>query len=355
MVDISTQTIQSRKNWSRRQDTASTRDLIVAAAVLAVLLAFCLSVDLLERLFELTRDYEEWELDEIFASVPAVTLVVAWYAFRRWQEAKRLNRRLAEANQTLKTSHAKVLAAEAQVRDAQRMEALGRLAGGLAHELNNMLQPAITLTRLALTDRSLSDEARTYMEKVLEASEYSRDIVSKTLTFAGRKAAEREKLVFATCLREVVAFSQTILPSSVEVEVDIPDLPDLAQVNRTELMQIVTNLMTNAERALNGEGRLSIVLRVGEISPAEADAQGLASGPYFYLLISDNGQGMLDDVQRRLFDPFFTTAGAGQNVGLGLAVVHGILSEWQGKISVWSKPDHGTCFTIFVPVARNLP
>ena len=196
-------------SWSDRRETASARDLILAVAAFATLLAFLISFDVIERLFHFTRAHEDWELDEILASIPALVLVMTWYAVRRWVEARRLSLALADANETLKESHSRILAAEAQVRDAQRFEALGRLAGGLAHELNNMLQPAITLTQLTLKDQTLPASARKNLGRILDASVCSREIISKALTFAGDKALKRERVDFAHCLKEVVALSQT--------------------------------------------------------------------------------------------------------------------------------------------------
>ncbi|MDJ0949722.1 MAG: ATP-binding protein [Alphaproteobacteria bacterium] len=353
MLEMATENASAETSWSERKDTARMRDLILGAAAFAVLLSLLISFDFVDRLFETTRDYEDWELDELLASIPALTFVMAWYSFRRWQEARRLNRELADANETLKATHARILAAEAEMREAQRMEALGRLAGGMAHELNNMLQPVITLTQLSLKNESLPQDIRTNLEKILEASEHSRDIVSKALTFAGGKSLQKEKMVFSTCLRQVVDFSRTVLPSTIDLAIDVPDLPGQALINRTELTQIITNLMTNAARAMDGNGTLTIALTAEQVSARDTEALGLAAGDYFKVLVSDRGSGMSDDVRRRLFDPFFTTADGKDNVGLGLAVVYGIITDWQGKISVSSTPGHGTCFTILIPVAGN--
>ena len=351
MVDIAAETAEAEKSSSRRQDTESKRDLALCVAAFAAILTLLISVDAVDLLFETTRHHEDWDLDEILVSLPALTFVMAWYSIRRWREAQRLNLELEEVNETLKITHARTLAAEAQLRDAQRLESLGRLAGGLAHELNNMLQPAITLAQLTLKKETLEQETRVNLETILQASEGSREIVRKALTFAGAKSAQKEEIVLSTCLKEVVDFSRVLLPSTVEVELEIAEHPQLALINRTELTQIITNLMTNAARAMNFEGILTIALTVEELLEEGTVVQGLPAGAYFKMLVSDNGRGMSDAIQRRLFDPYFTTAEAWENVGLGLTVVHGIIREWHGKISVWSKPDHGTCFTIFIPVA----
>lgn len=350
MVDTVAGPAPAEVSWSERRETAGTRDLILAAATFVVLLSLILSIDLVDRIFAFTRAHEDWELDEILASIPALTLVMFWYALRRWLEARRLNLELSQVNETLKSSHARILAAEAEVRDAQRFEALGRLAGGLAHELNNMLQPTITLAQLTLKADGLPETARGNLEKIVEAGECSREIISKSLTFAGDKALEKERVVFSSCLKEVVAFARTALPRGIEVRVDIPNRPEAAVINRTELTQVVTNLMSNAARAMEGQGCLTVLLHLEAIAAQDAAIRGLAPGSYFNLLIADDGLGMPEDVRRRLFEPFYTTSEGPERIGLGLAVVHGIINEWNGKITVQSSPGAGTCFTVLVPV-----
>ena len=351
MADTTVEQGPGAISWSRRRETASTRDLIIAVGVFLTLAALLISIDVVDRLFVLTREHEDWELDEILASGPALILVVAWYAIRRWLEARRLNLVLTDTNETLRSTHARAIAAEAQIREAQRFEALGQLAGGLAHELNNMLQPVMTLSQLSLEKDSLTPTTRANLTKILEAAEHSRDILGRALTFAGGKSLQAEEVVFADCLRDTVAFSQTVLPRTVNVEVEVPDLPELALINRTELTQIITNLMSNAARAMEGSGTLRITLRIDTLSEQDGAIQDLDPGRYFRLQVRDDGRGIAEDVRRRLFDPYFTTAGATNKLGLGLAVVHGIVSDWNGRITAKSRLGSGTCLTILIPVA----
>ncbi len=349
MADLSLSENSFRKNWSRRRDTAAVRDLVLGVAGFSILLCGFVLTDAVERLSEIAREYEAWELDEVLALVPALTLVLAWYAARRWWEARRLNVALGNANEVLKNTHAQRLAAAAQLRDAQRLESLGRLAGGLAHELNNMLQPILTLTQLSLKEPSLTDDTRSNLEKILEASDYSHDIVCKVLTFARGQSQEREEVIFAACLEKIVEFSRTVLPPGIDVECEIEPLPQTVVINRTELTQVITNLFMNAARAIDSRGTLKVALRLETLSGQEAVGPSPAGGHFFKLQVSDNGRGMPKEVQMRAFDPFFTTGQAGASVGLGLAVVHGIINEWGGRISVRSTPGKGTCFTILVP------
>lgn len=351
MVDVAVEQGPAAISWSRRRETASTRDLIIAVAVFLTFAALLISIDVVEKLFSLTRDHEDWELDEVLASGPALMLVVTWYAIRRWLEAKRLNLVLAATNETLRSTHVRAIAAESQIREAQRFEALGQLAGGLAHELNNMLQPVMTLSQLSLEKDNLAPPTRANLTKILEAAEHSRDILGRALTFAGGKSLQAEEVVFADCLKDTVAFSQTVLPRTVKVEVDVPNLPELALINRTELTQIITNLMSNAARAMDGSGTLKISLTIDALSAQNAALQDLVPGRYFRLLVRDDGRGMAEDVRRRLFDPYFTTAEATNKLGLGLAVVHGIVKDWKGRITAESRLGSGTCLTILIPVA----
>ena len=351
MADLALSRPPAKTSRLRRGLTPGVRDLIIGALALVLICSFFISIELVEVVFELTREHEDWELDEILASIPALALVMAWYAFRRWREVRHLNSQLAEANKTLEITHERQMAAEAQLRDAQRLESLGRLAGGLAHELNNMLQPIVTLTQLALKDSAVPDKTRGNLEMVLEAAQCGRDIVNKALTFAGEKKPRRDAYVFSDCLSEVVELSRTCLPEDVAVELKIPSFPQSAWISRTELTQVVANLMTNAARAMEMSGTLTVVLSMVALTEDDAAVHNLPPGDYFKMLVSDTGCGMPDEVQRRLFDPFFTTEEAGENVGLGLAVVHGIVSDWRGRISVHSNPGTGTRFELLIPVA----
>ncbi len=351
MFGMAADTTSTEAGWRPRRDTARVRDLILAVAAFAVLLGLFISHDFVELLFEASREHEHYELDEILASIPALVLVMAWYAFRRWQEARQLNIELQKARHALEVTHERRLAAEAQLRDAQRMEALGRLAGGLAHELNNMLQPAITLTQLTLKKDGLQPDVRANLEQILAASEHGRDIVGKALTFAGGAGLQQEEVELAPCLKEVVDLARTVLPATVRLELRIAADGETALINRTELTQVISNLMTNAARAMDDRGVLAISLSVEELSEQDRASHGLPAGRYFKMLVVDDGRGMPEDVRRRLFDPFFTTAEPGEHVGLGLSIVHGIVTAWRGAISVAAASGPGTCFKILIPVA----
>lgn len=350
MTIMAVDATQPNKGWREFKLAKSTRDAIIAAIAFFAVLGFFISIEFVEELFELTREHEDWELDEILASIPAAALVLAWFAYRRWREAKLLNIELAETNANLKATHERAIAAEAELRDAQRLDALGRLAGGLAHELNNMLQPVVTLTRLSLKNESLPGDIRPKLEQVLKASEHGTKIVSKALTFASGSSGDKEQVVFSDCVKDVVEFSATLLPPAVVVKADIADYAELAHINRTELTQVMTNLMTNAARAMDGRGSLEVGLSVEELEPDEAVSANMAPGRYFRLVVTDSGHGMTPDVTRRLFEPFYTTSETPDNAGLGLAVVHGLIRDWNGKISVQSEPGSGTTFTIVIPV-----
>ncbi len=348
------ETTSSETGWSERLTTVRARDLMVGAAAFLALLGLFISLDFVELLFEASREHEEWELDEILASVPALILVMAWYAFRRWREARQLNIELEKARHGLEAAHEQRLAAETQLRDAQRLEALGRLAGGLAHELNNMLQPAITLSELTLKKDTLAPDVRANLERILAASEHGRDIVGKALAFAGGTGLHNEEIEFAACLKEAVELARTVLPPTVRLQLEIAAHGETAMINRTELSQVITNLMTNAVGAMDNEGVLTISLNVDDISAQEQTVHRLPAGRYFKLLVMDTGRGMSEDVRRRLFDPFFTTAQSGEHVGLGLSIVHGIINAWRGAISVASSSAEGTCLKILIPVAGGV-
>lgn len=316
------------------------RDLFLGGLFVLALSLLFISVDMVEFIFEATRDYENWELDELIAVMPALLLVLAWYSVRRAAEA----RALAE---DLHRTHQQTLATEARLRDAQRLEALGRLAGGLAHELNNALQPVIVLCEVLLRRPDVPVDAKEKLQVALSGAEHGREIVTKTLTFAGNVQPQRESQVFAPLLRDVIGFARTTLPATVRLSLEIPDLPDKVHLSATELTQVMTNLFSNAARAMAHKGRISVSLGLQEAIPEV--------GQHLRLTVEDDGIGMDEETRRRLFDPFFSARGSATNVGLGLAVVHGIVQSWSGEIEVESRPGQGSRFILTIPVAAATP
>ncbi|MCG8694289.1 MAG: ATP-binding protein [Minwuiales bacterium] len=328
--------------------------IIGAVAFLGLLIAF-ISIDFVEFLFEATRAGEAWELDELIAAIPALALVGAWYSLRRWFQVSRLNRSLRAALADAEAARERQRVAEAELREAQKMEALGRLAGALAHELSNMLQPIVTLSKLSLERDALPDKAAEGLRRILDAAENCAEIAHQALAFSGGKAIRRTPTALTAALSEAVAFAASSLPATVQVQADISDDPGLALIDRTELTQVVTNLLNNAADAVGGRGRIDVCLDTRTVRDGGGRPHGLPGGRYFQITVTDDGPGMTEETRAQAFEPFFTTKAAGGGTGLGLAVVYGIVTGWGGSISAASNPGGGARFEVLVPRMEPQP
>lgn len=228
----------------------------------------------------------------------------------------------------------------------QKMEALGRLAGGIAHEINNLLQPVITLSNLNLASADLPPPVREDFADILSAGRQCRDVVGAILAFARKDGTATQPLVLGDAVCRALGFARGVLPRTVQIESRIGDRESLAMIGATELTQVMMNLLTNAADAMGWTGTVTVTL---DRLPAEEPA-----GPgRFHLTVGDQGCGMDERVRQRLFEPFFTTKPQGKGTGLGLAVVHGIVRGWRGAISVSSAVGKGTTFEITIPVVDH--
>lgn len=240
---------------------------------------------------------------------------------------------------------------ETQLRQAQKMEAIGTLAGGIAHDFNNILSPIIGYTEMILEDIPKGNKIWEKLEQVQMAANRARDLVRHILTFSRQTDQELTPLEVQPVIKDSLKLLRASLPSTIEIKRNIdmncgPILADLTQIH-----QVVMNLCTNAFHAMREEGGiLSVELSEEEISSADLMYKlNLNPGPHAKLSISDTGHGMKRSVQDRIFDPYFTTKEPGEGTGLGLAVVHGIVKSYGGDIKIYSEPGKGTTFHLYFP------
>src|SRR5580658_975898 len=228
---------------------------------------------------------------------------------------------------------------ELQLHNSRRLEAVGTLAGGIAHELNNALVPVITLTKLVARTLSDGTRERRNLDAVLDAATRSRDLVDQILAFSRKEGEQRSQRVdLGQLLRESLAAMRATVPTRIRVEETIAPTPPL-EADPEQLQQVIANLLTNAAQAI-GETIGTIAVR---LEPS-------ADGAYLRLSVSDNGCGMDAVTKARMFEPFFTTREVGKGTGLGLAVAHGIISRHGGRIQVESAPGRGARFDVVLPV-----
>jgi signal transduction histidine kinase len=238
-----------------------------------------------------------------------------------------------------------------QLRHRQRLETVGTLASGIAHEINNVLVPIILFTDTALQDLPPSAAPRANLERVLAAARRAKDIVKKILTFSRELGEAKLELID---LREVVAEAlhlfSALAPPTIEIRTEIDESLPLVRADATLAAHLLMNLCTNAYQAMEGaKGVLTIGLRYQEHTSG-----GRISQPRVEFLVRDTGRGMDSATVERIFEPFFTTRSVGQGSGLGLSVVHGIVESFGASITVESKIGVGTTFRIFFPAAARL-
>jgi PAS domain S-box-containing protein len=241
--------------------------------------------------------------------------------------------------------------AENALRQAQKMEAIGTLAGGIAHDLNNTLFPIMGHTELAMEYVSDNQKALTHLKGILTASERARDLVRQILTFSRKSDAPPHPLLVQPIIKEAVKFLRASIPSSVAITTYIDESCGPILADPTHIHQIVLNLCTNAYHAVKETGGgIEVKLTSVEIDGSDdAAPKELSSGRYICLEVIDNGEGIKPEIIEHVFEPFFTTKKIGEGTGLGLSVVHGIVEKYNGIIKLLSKPGNGTSLQIYVP------
>jgi PAS domain S-box-containing protein len=240
---------------------------------------------------------------------------------------------------------------EHQLRQSQKMEAIGILAGGIAHDFNNILSPIMGYTEMALSDLSAESEIHKDLNQVLVAAERARDLVAHILTFSRQAEGERKPVELASVVREVLKLLQAALPTTIKIKQNITSDTYVINANTTQIHQILMNLCTNAEHAMRKGGVLGVSLANVDLDKEFfAELDSLTPGSYVRLSVSDTGCGMDSKTLERIFDPFFTTKDPDEGTGMGLSVVHGIVKDHEGCINVQSDPDAGTTFNIYLPV-----
>ena len=236
---------------------------------------------------------------------------------------------------------------------SQKMEALGQLSGGVAHEINNLLQPVLALSDLG-QDIADTDPAkvRKYFQVIASSGRKARDIVRQVLTFARRDAPELAAYPITTLVEDGLHLLQSGLPPEIKLVQEIEAGGAEALVNPTQVSQVVLNLVKNAADAMDGQGTVSVRLSTVDLEGAAATALALAPGLWIVLRVADNGCGMDAYTLSRVFEPFFTTKLAGKGTGLGLSVVYSIVTGWGGALKLESEVDQGTTAMVYIPAAK---
>jgi nitrogen-specific signal transduction histidine kinase/ActR/RegA family two-component response regulator len=240
--------------------------------------------------------------------------------------------------------------AQKQLMQAQKMESIGNLAGGIAHDFNNILSSIIGFTELALDDAQKGTPLEDSLQEVFWAGKRARDLVKQILAFARQSDEKRSPLQLGIIVKEAVKFIRSTIPAAIEIRQHI-DSGSVIMANATQLHQVLMNLFTNAAHAMrDAGGELDVRLKDVVVDKVEAlNDIGLEPGGYVEIMVSDTGVGISPEAISRIFDPYFTTKGPGEGSGMGLAIAHGIVESYGGKITVESRLGKGTTFTLYLP------
>ena len=238
--------------------------------------------------------------------------------------------------------------AEDQLRQAQKVEAVGQLTGGVAHDFNNLLtviRGSVDLLRRP----GLSEERRArYIDAIADTADRATRLTSQLLAFARRQALNPEQFDVGADLRQVADMLGTLAGSRIRVTLDLPEIPHYVNADRSQFDTAIVNMAINARDAMGGEGRLLIRVAPADGTPA-IRAHPPQPGDYVTIALTDSGGGIPPDVLDRIFEPFFTTKGVGEGTGLGLSQVFGFAKQSGGEVAVDSRTDDGATFTLYLP------
>ena len=255
-----------------------------------------------------------------------------------------------------KQAEAERNALQAQLQQAQKMEAIGILAGGIAHDFNNILGAILGYAELVREDSPDGSPAAHDLDQIIRAGTRARDLVKQILAFSRQAETEKIPLQPAFIVKEAMKLLRSSLPATITInqEIDPETLPVLA--DPTQLHQLTMNLCTNAFHAMEAVGgTLTVCLsNVRLLCPQQDGASGMAMADFVRLSIKDTGAGIAPEIRDRIFDPFFTTKEVGKGTGMGLSIVHGIVTSCGGTITCDSRPGEGTTFQITLPACTEI-
>ena len=244
---------------------------------------------------------------------------------------------------------------ERQLQQAQKMEAIGTLAGGIAHDFNNILAAIIGFAELAKMRVPEDSEILPNLDQILKSGNRAKTLIQQILAFSRKQELEQKPLQLKYIIMETLKLLRSTLPTDIEIKEDIAQDVGVVNADPTQMHQVIMNLCTNAGHAMQEEGG---VLAVGfanvELDDiAAAQYLDMSPGHYLRLSVSDTGHGMTPDVKERIFEPYFTTKEKGVGTGMGLSVVHGIVKNHNGEVTVYSEPGKGSTFHVYLPLIQE--
>jgi PAS domain S-box-containing protein len=250
----------------------------------------------------------------------------------------------------------KMASLQEQFRLSQKMEAIGQLAGGIAHDFNNLLTIIKGYIHLSLMELKEEDPLKEHLEEIGKAAERAANLISQILAFSRRQMMEMKVLDLNTILKDLDKMLRRLIGEDVELITQLPEDVGWVRTDSGQIEHVILNLAVNARDAMPDGGKLTIETANVELDEEYAKSHiAVNPGHYVMLAVSDSGVGMAPEVQNRVFEPFFTTKEKGKGTGLGLSTVYGIVKQSGGNIWVYSEPNHGTTFKIYLPRVYEAP
>jgi PAS domain S-box-containing protein len=255
---------------------------------------------------------------------------------------------LEQAYETLQREMGERKKTEEQLLQSQKMEALGTLTGGIAHDFNNILSAIIGFAEMAADDVLKEGITAHSLQRVLQASSRGRDLIKQMLTFSRKTEAEKKPLRLSSLINETMKLIRASIPTTISIRVNLKNESALILADLTQIQQVLMNLCTNAAYAMGEQGGV-LDVELNEIILSDEKHDQMKPGSYLKLVIRDTGVGIPPEHMDKIFDPFFTTKQVGEGTGLGLSVVHGIVNQHDGHITVESEPGKGAVFSLYFP------
>ncbi len=298
----------------------------------------------------------------IFIFVQSVMLSIRFSKAFTMSEilSEELEDKVEERTMGLQKAHEEIVAANNKLKEtqnqlvqSQKMEAMGTLAGGIAHEFNNILGTIIGYAEMLVNEVHSNGILKDGLIAITQSGNRAADLVRQILTFSRLDSQEQTSMIIQSSIEDMLRVIRTTLPESIRLEMSIQHNCKPIMANKTQISQILLNLCANAVHAMKPEGGVLDVGLMEKLLQKENLPEGFNAGYYLELSVHDTGVGMTEEVKNRIFDPFYTTKDVSEGTGLGLSIVHGIVKSHFGFINVDSIPGKGTKFSVFFPVTKE--